>query len=200
MAGLDKIISQIAADAKSYESQVMDEAKETAQELLKKGQDQAKALCLEVEERSAVELKNYHERVVSSADFQKRTQLLKAKQEIIAQVIEKAYQTLVNEDADVYFGFVKKMLKRFVLAKSGEIYFSQNDLRRMPQDFEEVIHQVAEENGGTLAFKWEPREMENGFVLVYGGVEENCSLRAVFDARREWLLDKTNELLFNTVD
>ena len=38
--------------------------------------------------------------------------------------------------------------------------------------------------------------MEGGFVLVYGGVEQNCSFAALFDAARDSLQDKLHALLF----
>ena len=38
--------------------------------------------------------------------------------------------------------------------------------------------------------------MDGGFVLLYGGIEENCTVRALFDARREALQDQVHALLF----
>ena len=38
--------------------------------------------------------------------------------------------------------------------------------------------------------------MDGGFLLVYGGIEENCTIRAVFDSKREELSDHVNRLLF----
>ena len=40
------------------------------------------------------------------------------------------------------------------------------------------------------------RNMEGGFVLVYGGVEQNCSFAALFDTARDSLQDKLHALLF----
>lgn len=196
MAGLDKIISQIAADAKAYETQVLEEAEKTAQECLEKGREQAAGLCQEITAKSREEIKNYHDRINSAADFQKRTALLKAKQEMIAQTIEKAYETLAGQETAAYFEVIHKMLRRFVLKRAGEIYFSQADLKRMPEDFEALIEQTAADRGGTLSLMQEPKAIANGFVLVYGGIEENCTFRAVFDACKEMLQDQANEWLF----
>ena len=43
----------------------------------------------------------------------------------------------------------------------------------------------------------EGKNIENGFVLVYGGIEENCTLRAMFDAKRDELSDKVHRMLFS---
>ena len=39
-------------------------------------------------------------------------------------------------------------------------------------------------------------ETDGGFLLVYGGIEENCTLKAVFSAKREELSDQVNRMLF----
>ena len=41
------------------------------------------------------------------------------------------------------------------------------------------------------------RDIDAGFVLTYGGIEENCSFDAIFDSARETLQDKAQELLFS---
>ena len=35
-----------------------------------------------------------------------------------------------------------------------------------------------------LQISAEERKIENGFVLAYGGIEENCTLQAMFDAEK----------------
>ena len=50
---------------------------------------------------------------------------------------------------------------------------------------------------GSLKVSKEGKNIENGFVLVYGGIEENCTLRAMFDAKRDELSDKVHRMLFS---
>lgn len=66
----------------------------------------------------------------------------------------------------------------------------------MPADFEKNIHAAAEEKGGSLVLSREPKAIEDGFILVYGGIEENCTLKALLDAKKDELQDKVNEILF----
>ena len=65
----------------------------------------------------------------------------------------------------------------------------------MPSDFEEKIIAAAAEKGGSLVLSKE-RSIEDGFILVYGGIEENCTLKALLDAKKDELQDKVNEILF----
>ena len=92
---------------------------------------------------------------------------------------------------------MEKILQTYVLAEEGEIYFSSEDLARMPADFEKKIKAAAKAKGGSLTLKKEPKAIADGFVLVYGGVEENCTLKALFDAKKDELQDKVNAILFS---
>ena len=66
----------------------------------------------------------------------------------------------------------------------------------MPAGFETEIQETAKSKGGTLTLSKEPKEMTGGFILVYGGIEENCTMKAMFDARRDELSDHVHGLLF----
>lgn len=81
-------------------------------------------------------------------------------------------------------------------AKVREICFSARDLKRMPLSFKAKIKMTAMKKGGSLKLSSQEARIENGFVLVYGGVEENCTLRAVFEEKKELLCDRVREYLF----
>ncbi len=49
---------------------------------------------------------------------------------------------------------------------------------------------------GRLSVSSQPREIDGGCVLVYGGVEENLSLSALFAAQQEELRDLACQILF----
>ena len=57
---------------------------------------------------------------------------------------------------------MEKLVKTYALADKGEIYFSAADLGRMPADFEKKIEAAAQENGGSLTLKKEPKEIPDG--------------------------------------
>lgn len=115
---------------------------------------------------------------------------------MISDVLEKAYDTLLTADDETYFNMLRKMLDKFVLAQEGEICFSPEDLKRMPQGFEKEISDIAEKKGGKLVLSKEHRNIRGGFVLIYGGIEENCTFKAMFDSKRGELSDKVHALLF----
>ena len=196
MTGLEKITSQIQEEAKDSAAKKLEAAKKEADEILAEAKKACEAMEAEAAEKDALLKTNYESRAKSSAEQQRRTALLRAKQEIIADVIEDAYVTLKKKDAKGYFLTMEKILKTYALAEDGEIYFSKEDLARMPAGFEKKIEAAAKEKGGSLVLKKEPKAIADGFVLVYAGIEENCTLRALFDAKRDQLQDQVNAILF----
>lgn len=196
MTGLEKIVSQILDDAGKEASEITAKAQKEAQAILAESNEACRRL--EEENRKKLDEKRqvYMERIQSSAELKKRQAVLLAKQQVIAEMLEKAYQSLLEKEDGEYFELIKKMLDKFTLAKSGEIYFSKRDLSRMPSGFEADIKKAAEKKGGELTLSHESKDIDGGFILVYGGVEENCSFKALLSARKDELSDKVHSLLF----
>ena len=196
MTGLDKITSQIQEEAEASAKERVEAAQKEAEQILADAKAACEAMEKEASDKAAA-LKTVQDgRIHSAAEQKRKTALLKAKQEIIAEIIGSAYQTLKEEDTASYFLTMEKLVKTYALADKGEIYFSAADLGRMPADFEKKIEAAAQESGGSLTLQKEPKEIPDGFILVYGGVEENCTLKALFDAKKDQLQDRVNEMLF----
>ena len=79
----------------------------------------------------------------------------------------------------------------------GTVYFSQADLDRLPAGLEERLNAAVREKNASLKISGESREIDGGFVLSYGGIEENCSFDAIFDSAREHLQDEVGKILFS---
>ena len=196
MTGLEKIISRIQEEAEKTAAGKVEAARAEADRIL----SETEGVCASVEAEAAEKIKEmqtaYDSRTASSAEQIRRITLLRTKQEIIAEILEEALKKLREEDTESYFLTMEKILKEYALPEEGEICFSAADLERMPAGFEKKIQEAAKEKGGRLTLKKEPKEIEDGFVLIYGGVEENCTLKALMDAKKDCLQDKVNEILF----
>lgn len=197
MTGLDKMINQILEEANSSAKEKIEEAKAQAEEIMSKAREDAKTLGEDISNKSDADIANYKERVKSSADLRRRTALLAAKQEMISQTIDKAYETFCSKADTEYFQILKEMLEKFVQPQEGDIYFSQADLDKMPAGFGEEIQKIAAAKGGKLTLSKEGKNIERGFILAYGGIEENCSFKALFDSKRDELQDKVQKILFS---
>lgn len=197
MTGLNKIVSQILDDAGKEAEEAVRKARAEAEEILKNASEECRKLEEEGARKREEQSSSHMERIKSSAELKKRQAVLLAKQQVITDMLEKAYQALLSKDTEEYFTLIRRMLDKFVLAKQGEIYFSKKDLDRMPVAFEAEITQAATAKGGSLELKKEEKNIDGGFILVYGGVEENCSFKALLSAKKDELSDKVHEILFS---
>ena len=169
MTGLEQIIKQIEDDAAASAASIRRDAEEKAAQIASRAE--------------------------SAAALQKRQSILAAKQQIIRELMDKSLRAMDALAPVDYFANIQKLVHKYALAQNGEIFFSQRDLDRLPKGFEQQLAQAVPA-GGSLKISREPRNMEGGFVLVYGGVEQNCSFAALFDAARDSLQDKLHALLF----
>ena len=186
MSGLDKMKSRIFEEAEQSAAELLDQAKKDAEKIVKDAVEKAGADAEHIRVKAAADAKEYAKRAESSADMNRKQALLAAKQDVIRSVLEDAYSQVMNMDDAAY-----------LLAQDGAICFSKRDLDRMPKSFAEKIDASAKAKGGKLVISEEARKIDGGFILVYGGIEENCTIKAVFDAKREELADVVKRQLFS---
>lgn len=197
MTGLDKMKSQILDEAKAAAEDKIAEAKAQAEETIRNAKEDAAKQTESILHKSKNDVSNYQERLESSIDLQKRTKILAAKQEVIAGVLEKARAKVEAMEAGEYFSMLLKMVEKYALAQDGEICLCAADLARLPEGFEAEVSRIAKEKGGSLKLSGEGKQIKNGFILVYGGVEENCTINAMFDAKKDELSDIVHRLVFS---
>ena len=196
MTGLEKILIEIEDEAKNAAAATVKVAQQDADALIAKAKVQGEEKSIAISKQSEADVSDYLSRAKSAAALQKRKSILNAKQEMINAVIEKAQDTILHLSDKEYFDTILKMIEKHALAQDGEIAFSPVDLKRMPSGFEAQMNKAISKKNATLKVSKDAKNINGGFVLIYGGVEENCSIAALFDAAHETLQDKVHEILF----
>ena len=196
MTGLDKMISQIQDEAKAEAESRLAAAREEAEKLTAQAAAEGEAMGEALVQQAEEDASRYLDRVRSSADMKRRMAILQAKQEVIAEVLKKAYEKMDSLEDGAYFDLIRRLLRECAQPLDGEIRFSEKDRKRFPAGFEKEIGKIAAERGGSLRLG-ENAAIDNGFILAYGGVEENCTFRAMFDSRKEALQDAARKVLFS---
>lgn len=203
MTGLDKIIKHIQEDAASVAHSTREEGQSKADEILAEARAEGEKQSAEILKQAEVEVRTSLNRSKSAADLMERKLILEAKLHIIGQVLEDAMKSLKNLSNEEYFEAIIKMIEKYALDKKGEIIFSKKDLERLPNHYETTINKRLSEQRtinmpeASLTISKETREIDGGFVLSYGNdIEENCTFDALFLAKKEFLQDKVNEMLF----
>ena len=190
MSGLDKMKAQIIAEAQDNAKEILAQAHAQADSIIGEAKAQAEKDARKIVAQAEARAEDSVKRLASSSDMRKRKAVLEAKQEVIREVLDDA----------AYFAMLEKVLEKYVLPEAGTICFTEKDRKRMPQGYMEKVYETAKKKGGSLELtETVPEGMDGGFILTYGGIEENCTIKALFDARREELSDKVNRQLFTAV-
>lgn len=196
MTGIEKIIEQIGLDAAETARATIEEARNSAQEekssTLKKVSEQ----CTQIRSQSEKDVADWLERARSAGLLKKRQLILSAKQELIGEIINTAHHQLLEMTDNEYFKMLLKMIEKYALPQKGELLFSPADYQRLPTDFQESVNAVVQKENASLVISNQNRSIDGGFVLVYGEIEVNCSFAALFDAAKDQLQDRVNEVLF----
>lgn len=196
MAGIDNITKEILQEARTQAESILEEARRKAETIVADAVSEAAARTAEAKVRSDHEVAEYGKRVLSQIDMQKKQAILAGKQEIISDIIGKAQEKLQQQDDASWQDMVMKLIQKTAQAGDGEILFPEADRKRLPADFAAKISQAAAAAGGTLKVSDENADIRDGFILRYGGIEENCSLKALFEEKQEQLQDVVHQLLW----
>lgn len=197
MSGLDNIVQQIMEDSSKKAEEIIAEANKKADVIIEDAKTEAGKFKKESDRKIEVLKKTKSQTAQSSSELKKNQAILKAKQEMINDVLKKSEEEILGLPDEEYFDYLLKLLKKSAQPKDGEICLSLKDLSRMPADFSDKAAKIAIENGGKLTVSKEPKNIEGGFILIYGGIEENCSISAVFRDEKEKLVDLLNSTLFS---
>ena len=202
MAGLDKIIARIQAESEEAAARTLEAAKAEAETILQNAREEAAAECAAIGRKAEQAAANILERGHSAAELKKRQRILAEKQVLIGRIIGEAKQQLKNMPQEAYFENIVKLAVKASQNGKGTILFSKADLDRLPENFADTLNAAlvaGGKEGAALTVSSETRDIDGGFVLTYGGIEENCSFDALFDSAHEMLQDKVQEILFGTV-
>ncbi len=202
MAGVDTIIQQIRNDADAKAAEIIADAKKKAEAETEAARSAADDTVNAAKVQAGKESRDYEARIHSQIGMQRRQVILLAKQEIIKDVIDRAYGRIRAMDPQRYFGMLEKQIEKNAHAKAGEIVLGEADLKRMPADFEKRADDAAKKNGGTLKLSKKPAAIRDGFLLRYsdeqgdGGIDENCTLEAILNEKKEELTDLVHRILW----
>ena len=193
MSGLDNIVEEIRNQSKQEADEILKEADVFCKDYMNKIKKDVEVEVVSIEKKALADRKLYEEKTVSGMEFLERNSILRAKQQVIEQAIDKARESISGLNDEEYFNVLEKLLRK---KGKGKICFSKKDLDRIPNGFEDRVKEIVAENQGELVIDKEPANIKDGFVLVYGEIEENCTLKALFDSNIDRIKDIANKQLF----
>ncbi|MBQ7218647.1 MAG: V-type ATP synthase subunit E [Ruminococcus sp.] len=193
MAGIDKIIQQIESDTKAVCDDIILKARTKSDKILTEAKAKAEKITADGRSKTAARIADIEKRGESSASLEERKVALYTKQSIISDMLKKGLEAAKALPDNEYFELILKMIEKNSQEMDGVISFGQKDLDRLPAGFIDRINSVS---GGKLTLSDKAAAIDAGFILSYGGIEENCSFDSIFMSEADNLSDRAGKLLF----
>ncbi len=193
MNGLDSIIDAIIEEAQQQASKNIQAAESEKAVLMSEAEEELATL---EKERKAQLLRNSElviERAEAASEQYIKQQLMITKMKFIDEVIDTASEKIKAMQPAEYFAAMEKLVASSAHKDDGIIAFNSKDLAAMPKDFIENCN--AKINGGSIKLDDKAAEIDGGFIIRYGDVEENCSLESIFRFKYDQLCDMINGFL-----
>ena len=179
---LADIRKKIEQDAAAEAAKLLDEAGKQADALNKEADLQiarSKKHYDDLYEAEAPEVRHRAE-IIANLDVKKNR--LGAKQELIAQSFEAAYERLCKLPEEHYLAFMEKLLDQAVSSGDEELLVGTKE-KRMNKAW---LDRYNAAKGKKLILAADRADIEGGFILRKGKISVNCSL----DTLVHWLKDE----------
>ena len=194
--GLDRIIERIRTDAQKRAAEKISDAESIAAKTLEeaaKAAEQQAAEQMEAAEKNAADTAR---RADASAEFNRRRAVLAAKQDAIRSTVTAAQERIRALPDDEYFAVLLKLLAANAVPGKAELRLGAKDLTRKPQDFAAKAAETAKAAGAEITLSETPCGISDGFLLVYDGIDVNCTFDSLFASKADALQDIAGSILF----
>lgn len=195
MAGLEKIIERIASDSAAKCDGIIFDAQNEAQKIKDAAAQQSSDNQAAIVEAANKEAKAIVDMAESGAELEGKKQLLATRVEVINKAIDVASKKLGNMPDDEYFAALYALAKKYAQSGEGTMLLSKKDLGRLPKDFDKKINEGLAK-GAKISVAKDPSNISDGFILVYGDVEINCTFDALIEDARDDIKDELFSIIF----
>lgn len=191
MNGGEMILNRIKSDCEERVEAIRRDALEKRDVIMDEAQQQAQKNASAEQEQLQRRLRQQKASAKSRAELETRNLLLRQRRQEIDKTVDALRGYLLSLDTAAYFDALCRMAQKLA-GKSGEILLNQKDLDRLPGDFEQRLRDM----GVNASVCRTPADIDGGFVLKSGDIEENMDFTALINARRDELEDFINRELF----
>lgn len=195
MSGIDQILQQIESEAASKEQAILADAKAHSEKIVADCAKTGEIALQKIADEAAAKIEKEKANAETAVRSEHQKQLLLAKVALVEDCIAKAVDSLRSLPTEEYFALLTKKIVAAAGQISGEVHFSKHDLERLPSDFESELAKKLP-SGVIVTVSKEAADIEDGFILVHGDIEENGTFAALCDAERDHMKDAVAAVLF----
>ena len=191
MNGSERILSRIRTDCDESVRKIETHAQHEHDRIIADAQHRADTQAAAVAEKTAQKRAQLETSSQSRAQLARRNALLKQRRKEIDTTVEELEAYLLGLGDNEYFEVLYRLAAK-LRGKSGEIFLSKKDLKRLPENFTKRMAAA----GVDASVSQTPADITGGFILKCGDVEENMEFAAIISAGRDEIEDLINRELF----
>ena len=191
MNGSERILSRIRTDCDESVRKIETHAQHEHDRIIADAQHRADTQAAAVAEKTAQKRAQLETSSQSRAQLARRNALLKQRRKEIDTTVEELEAYLLGLGDNEYFEAIYRLAAK-LRGKSGELFLSKKDLKRLPENFTERMAAA----GVDASVSQTPADITGGFILKSGDVEENMEFAAIISAGRDEIEDLINRELF----
>ncbi len=198
MSNLNNITSKIIKDAEEKRNEILNAAQVESDSIISKEIKKAKNLEVELIEKAKIEAKARENRVISNARLKVRNNELKAKQDMISKVFEKAVERLNSLSTLEYKEYILRALDSLDLEGTEILIINKKD--------EDVINNkfLLDLNNKLISLGKKGKisiltngNFDRGFILDRNGIQINNTFESLVKSLRSELELEVTKVLFN---
>ena len=194
MTGLDRILETVTAQGDEKINKLLFDADSKAQAISEQISSKAQADCEKTLDAAEKRKIRNIENARSAAKSISSRQVLEMKSRLIDEAAKSAVEKIISMSDKDYFALMYRLLSSHLHSGKGVIVFNERDKAALPEDFLEKAASLKE--GASLEISDKCADISGGFILIYGEIEENCSLESLKNEKRDEIRDSAAEILF----
>lgn len=191
MSSGDKILNRISLDCDERISQIGAETDEKCAQIMAQAKLDADKISAEIADRAQSKVKQMQAASKSRCDLETRNAFLKRRREEIDKTYSEILNKMKNLHDEDYFELIYTFAKK-LNGMSGVVLLNEKDMNRLPKDFLARL----EKCGVKAELSKAPCDIESGFILKCGDIEENMDFSAILSEKRDAIEDFINQELF----
>lgn len=191
MSSGDKILNRISLDCDERISKINAETDEKCAQIMAQAKLDANKISAEIADRAQSKVKQMQAASKSRCDLETRNAFLKRRREEIDKTYSEILNKMKNLPDEDYFELIYTFAKK-LSGMSGVVLLNKKDMNRLPKDFLARL----EECGVKAELSKAPCDIESGFILKCGDIEENMDFSAILSEKRDIIEDFINQELF----
>ena len=197
MKELSALKDGILSEARQTMEAILEDAKKKAHKIIQDGKLAAALKRKEIMEEAGRKAEEEKKRILIAAELEIKKKLLSAKNQIIEQVFQEAYDKLLHMDTHEYQSWMADTLIKSAVTGRETVLIGKKEMK-LNEDWLMEVNKKLKAMGktGELKLGGEKLDMQGGFILHGNNTEVNNSLEVILSRQKSDVVPEIAKILF----